>query len=72
MSGLMGKQHESEPVTASDKEMSKRHKDHRHEIDGMKDSENKFKLSMKYNEAHAKEHLKAMKENRKKLKKMSH
>lgn len=70
MSGLMGKQHELEPVTDSDKVMSKRHKAHRHEVDMIKDQEKKEKLSQKYNLAHAKEHLKALKDSQKRSKKM--
>ena len=70
MSDHLGKQHESEPVTESDKIMSKRHKEHRRELDGMKEGEKKLKLSMKYNMAHAKEHIKALKDARKRVKKM--
>ena len=69
-SDLMGHQHASEPQTDYDKSMSKRHKAHRAEIDSMKDGEKKLKLSIKYNMAHAKEHVKALKESRKRLKKM--
>ena len=70
MSDPMGHQHESEPQTDSDKEMSKRHKAHRHEVDMIKDTKKKLKLSVKYNIAHAKEHMKALKDSRKRLKKM--
>lgn len=70
MSDPMGKQHELEPVTASDKVMSKRHKMHRREIDGMKDDVKKLKKSQKYNLAHAKEHVKAYKDSQKQLAKI--
>ena len=68
----MGKQHGSKPQMPYDKSMSKRHLAHRAELDDMKDGEKKLKLSIKYNMAHAKEHEKALKESRKRLKKMSH
>jgi hypothetical protein len=65
MSGL-GKQHESKPVTMSDKIMSKRHHAHRAEINEMKSKgkskEKILKKSIKYNKAHAQEHEKALKE----------
>jgi hypothetical protein len=69
MSDPMGKQHYTEPVTDSDEVMSKRHKDHRKEVDMIKDHDKKMKMSMKYNLAHAKEHIKAMKDARKEMKK---
>jgi len=62
----MGKQHHSKPVTASDKVMSKRHLKHRAELDG--DKEKLLKKSIKYNEAHMKEHEKALKKAAKELK----
>lgn len=71
MSGsLLGKQHESEPVTDDDKEMSKRHKAHRKEIDKMEDSREKLAKSAKYNKSHMLEHKKALKDAVKKMKKM--
>lgn len=61
----LGKQHESKPVTSSDKEMSKRHLAHRAEIDKLEEKEGKtdakvLKKSIKYNESHLKEHAKAL------------
>jgi hypothetical protein len=56
----MGKQHNSEPITDSDKVMSKRHKEHRKEIDHMKDGPEKLRKSMVYNALHQREHQKAM------------
>jgi hypothetical protein len=70
MSDLMGKQHETEPVTKADKEMSKRHKKHRKEIDDMKDGPEKFAKSRVYNKSHMLEHKKAMKTAEKQMKKM--
>lgn len=66
----MGKQHESEPATESDKIMSKRHKAHRKQLDGMKDSEKKLKLSVAYNQSHMLEHKKAMVMSKEKMKSM--
>lgn len=72
----LGKQHESKPVTPSDKKMSERHLKHRAEIDKMKsDGEPKDKIlkkSIKYNEAHEKEHAKAKKDAEKALQKVRH
>jgi hypothetical protein len=68
----MGVMHDSKPEMPYDKTMSVRHKSHRREIDAMKDGEKKLKKSIKYNMAHAKEHVKALKESRKRLKKMGH
>ncbi len=65
----LGKQHESKPVTASDKVMSKRHLKHRAEIDNMPESKEKLKLSIKYNKSHKKEHEKALKKAAKQLEK---
>lgn len=66
----MGHQHSSEPQMDYDKSMSKRHKAHRREVDMIKDEGKKLKMSVKYNIAHAKEHQKALKESRKRLKKL--
>jgi len=68
MSGL-GKQHESKPVLARDKVMSKRHLAHRAEIKAMPNSKEKLKKSIKYNEQHMKEHQKALKKAAKELEK---
>ncbi len=71
MSGSpLGHQHESKPEMSYDKSMSKRHHAHRREIDGMKDGIAKLKKSVTFNKAHAKEHIKALKESQKRLKKM--
>ncbi|HEX9503612.1 MAG TPA: hypothetical protein VF974_04810 [Patescibacteria group bacterium] len=67
MSDPMGHQHETKPVTASDKIMSKRHLNHRAEVDSMKGIPKLLK-SAQYNLPHAKEHLKAAKDVAKKLK----
>lgn len=55
----LGKQHDSKPVTAADKVMSKRHLAHRAQLDKMPDNSAKKALSQKYNISHAKEHLTA-------------
>lgn len=62
----LGHQHDSEPVTKSDKAMSQRHLKHRVEI-----SKEKLKIaakSIEYNKAHRDEHHKAMKEMAKEIK----
>ena len=68
--GLMGHQHSSKPVTAEDREMSKRHKAHRREVDSMPNGKRKLQLSIMYNESHAKEHLDALKNRKKQIQKM--
>lgn len=68
MAKLMGHQHHAEPVTESDHIMSKRHKAHRREIES--DHKALLKKSIKYNEAHKKEHEKAEKKAYKELEKM--
>jgi hypothetical protein len=50
----------SQPVTASDKAMSKRHKEHRKEIEKMRESPEKYEKSIKYNAAHRDEHGRAL------------
>jgi hypothetical protein len=70
MSGPLGHQDESQPVTDADKIMSKRHKAHRKEIDKMKDGAAKLEKSLIYNQKHMLEHKKAFKESQKRLKKM--
>lgn len=69
---VMGHQHESKPVTDTDKEMSKRHKARRATIDKIDNERERLKESLKYNKAHAKEHMKALKESSKRLSKMGH
>ncbi len=66
----MGAIHHSEPEMDYDKSMSKRHKAHRKEVEKMSDPKEKLEKSIVYNEAHAKEHKKALKESRKRLKKL--
>jgi hypothetical protein len=75
VSGLLGHQHHSKPVTDEDKSMSKVHKKHRKAVDKMskkttKDKVKALKKSIEYNDAHAQEHLKAIKDRRKELVKM--
>ncbi len=75
VSGLLGHQHESKPVTKADKAMSKRHKKHRKAVEKMSKKTSKDKLkalkkSIQYNDAHAQEHLKAIKDRRRELVKM--
>ena len=70
---MLGEQHPSKPVSKSDKTMSDRHLKHRAKIEEMKkDGKPKDKIlkkSMKYNEAHMKEHQKALKAAAKELEK---
>ena len=70
MSDLMGKQHESAPVTDEDKVMSKRHKAHRKEIDKMKDGPDKLNKSISYNKSHMIEHREALVKSKDQLKAM--
>ena len=67
----MGRQHESGPITSADRVMSHRHLAHRAEVDMIRDPKKKLKQSIKYNLAHAKEHMKALKDNQKQLKKLA-
>ena len=67
----MGHQHSAEPITTTDRLMSRRHKSHRAEVDMIRDPKKKLKQSIKYNLAHAKEHMKALKDNQKQLKKLA-
>ncbi len=72
----LGHQHDSKPVTKADKAMSKVHKKHRKQVEKMaektdKEKAKKLKVSIKYNDAHAKEHLKAIKDRRKELLKIT-
>lgn len=74
MSGPLGQQHESKPVTEYDKKMSKVHKAHRKEIDKMKESPEKYEKSIAYNISHRDEHQQALvksKDRLKALKKLS-
>ncbi len=64
---MMGHQHHSKPVTKADVKMSKKHIKNRHKIDKMKEGAKKLKKSIEYNQAHASEHIKAMKDRRKEL-----
>jgi hypothetical protein len=66
----MGHQDETQPVTASDKIMSKRHKEHRKEIEKMADSPEKFEKSMVYNKKHRDEHQHALVKAKQDLKKI--
>ncbi len=67
IASAMGHQHHSKPVTKADVKLSKKHIKNRQKIDKMKDSPDKLKKSIKYNAAHAKEHLKAMKDRKREL-----
>jgi hypothetical protein len=72
----LGTQHDSKPETEEDKAMSKTHKKHRKEIDKLgekteKARVKKLKKSIKYNEQHAKEHLKEIPKRRKELLKLT-
>ncbi len=55
----LGPQHDTKPVTASDKVMSKRHLRHRAEVGKMKGPA-KLRASRFYNLSHSKEHLLAL------------
>jgi hypothetical protein len=66
----MGTPHKSEPEMDYDKSMSKRHKEHRREVEKMTNPKEKLEKSIIYNKEHAKEHQKALKESYKRLKKM--
>ena len=70
MSGPLGHQHSSKPETDYDKEMSKRHKAHRREIDAMKEGPEKLRKSILYNELHRDEHQKALLKSKDQLKSM--
>ena len=63
----MGHQHESEPVTKADKEMSRRHKKHRAAIAKIQPMEKQLVASNKYNLPHAREHIDQYKKNVKAL-----
>ena len=66
----MGKIHPSEPITKSDKEMSKRHKKHRAAVAKIRDKETQLVASNKYNLPHAREHMDQYKKNVKALVKL--
>ena len=70
MSDPMGHQDESKPVTAAAKDMSKRHKKHRKEIEKMKESPEKYEKSIMYNKKHRDEHQDALIKSKHDLKKL--
>ncbi len=67
MAGLFGRQHPSKPITTEDREMSRRHLATRARFAGARPSPANLRRSIAYNQAHAKEHTKAIEDRREQL-----
>lgn len=65
----MGKQASSKPGVAADLPMNQRHTENRHRIEGLSHTPENLRRSIDYNRDHAKEHLDAVKDRSKELKK---